>query len=210
MLPPSAYHRFHLPVAGRLLESFVTHGQVYMQVDLQDGRLASLDRADTGYEFFQTRGVVVVDTANSPEGDLGLVGIVPVGMSHVASVVLTGRPGVELAKGDEFGYFQFGGSDIVLLFQRGVELDLDTSDGFRHVGSRAATRHRTLSGHAAGTAGPRGQVGRGPAQFGEVGARSSSVAVIDTDRAPPVVDDDRDAAVREAAWARSRRGSCRR
>ncbi len=139
MLPPSAYHRFHLPVAGRLLESFVTHGQVYMQVDLQDGRLASLDRTDTGYEFFQTRGVVVVDTANSPEGDLGLVGIVPVGMSHVASVVLTGRPGVDLAKGDEFGYFQFGGSDIILLFQRGVELDLDTSDGFRHVGSRAAS-----------------------------------------------------------------------
>ncbi len=138
MLPPSAYHRFHVPVAGRVCESRVVQGQVYMQVDVEDGRFASLDRAQSGYEFFQTRGVFVLDTAGRPEGDIGLVGVVPVGMSHVASVVLTASEGSELSKGAEFGYFQFGGSDIILLFQRGVEVDVDTSDAFRHVGTPAA------------------------------------------------------------------------
>ncbi|MDN2497194.1 hypothetical protein FHY52_10885 [Nocardia nova] len=34
-----------------------------------------------------------------------------------------------MAKGDEFGYFTFGGSDIILLFQKGVEIDIDTVGG---------------------------------------------------------------------------------
>ncbi len=138
MLPPSAYHRFHTPVAGRVVESRVVQGQVYMQVDTVDGGFASKDRTDTGYEFFQTRGLVVIDTADRPEGDVGLVGVVPVGMSHVASVVLSAAAGTDLGKGSEFGYFQFGGSDIILLFQRGVTVDLDTSGAFRHVGTEAA------------------------------------------------------------------------
>ncbi|SHF73999.1 Phosphatidylserine decarboxylase [Jatrophihabitans endophyticus] len=137
MLPPSAYHRFHVPVAGAVREARVVQGQVYMQVDLRDGQLASLDRTETGYEFFQTRGVVVVDTAGSPGGDVGLVGVVPVGMAHVASVVLTAQAGAEVAKGEEFGYFQFGGSDIVLLFQAGTQPQVDTSADFRHVGTPA-------------------------------------------------------------------------
>jgi phosphatidylserine decarboxylase len=62
MLPPNAYHRFHTPVAGRVAESRVMHGQVYMKVDVSGGRFQSADRTDTGYEFFQTRGAVVLDT----------------------------------------------------------------------------------------------------------------------------------------------------
>lgn len=137
MLPPSAYHRFHFPVSGRLDEAFVVQGTVYMQVDLADGELASRDSATTGYEFSQTRGVVTVDTSGSPAGDLGVVGVVPVGMSHVASVVLTGVTGTQVAKGEEFGYFQFGGSDIILLFEPGADPQLDTDPGFRPVGSVA-------------------------------------------------------------------------
>ncbi len=142
MLPPSAYHRFHTPVAGRVAESRVVNGQVYMQVQVSQGRFDSTDRTRSGYEFFQTRGVFVLDTADSPGGDVGLVGVVPVGMSHVASVALTATEGTDLAKGDEFGYFQFGGSDIILLFQEGVQVDVDTSGDFRHVGTPAARLQR--------------------------------------------------------------------
>ncbi len=138
MLPPSAYHRFHTPVGGRVVESRVVDGQVYMQVDVGDGGFRSTDRTQSGYEFFQTRGVLVLDTSEDDAGDVGLVGVVPLGMSHVASVALTAEAGSHLAKGEEFGYFQFGGSDIILLFEKGVEVDLDTSDDFRHVGSAAA------------------------------------------------------------------------
>lgn len=147
MLPPSAYHRFHVPVAGLVKESFVIQGKVFMQVDLHDHELKSRDSATTGYEFFQTRGVVTIDTSASEYGDLGIVGVVPVGMSHVASVVLTAVPGRDVAKGQEFGYFQFGGSDIILLFQQGVNPAVDTTPVARIVGSPAA---RCATGQRAG------------------------------------------------------------
>ncbi len=138
MLPPSAYHRYHLPVAGRVEESFVVTGRVYVQVDLEDGSLVARDSARTGYEFSQTRGVVTLDTAASGQGDLGVVAVVPVGMSHVASVTLSTVVGTHAAKGEEFGYFQFGGSDIIVLFQEGVDPQVDSDGGMRHVGSLIA------------------------------------------------------------------------
>ena len=153
MLPPSAYHRFHSPVAGLVKESFVTAGRVYMQVDIEDHELASKDNSETGYEFFQTRGIVTVDTSGSEAGDLGMVAMVPVGMSQVASVVLTASEGKGLAKGEEFGYFQFGGSDMILLFEAGVIDDVDSDKSLRHVGSIIG-RCRTIdrgSGRTAAT-----------------------------------------------------------
>jgi phosphatidylserine decarboxylase len=82
----------------------------------------SLDVAngDT-YQFNQERGLVVVD---SPE--LGLVAVLPIGMSYVSSVNLTPELGATLQKGEEFGYFLFGGSDIVVVFQdKDVVLDAE-------------------------------------------------------------------------------------
>ncbi|MBF6277417.1 phosphatidylserine decarboxylase [Nocardia sp. 852002-51101_SCH5132738] len=134
MLPTHAYHRFHLPVGGLVKESFVTHGQAFMQVELSDHGLKGQDNAETGFEFFQTRGVVIIDTTDSPCGDIGTVAVVCVGMQNVASVTLTCTPGKHMAKGDEFGYFTFGGSDIILLFQKGVDIDIDTAEETRLVG----------------------------------------------------------------------------
>ncbi len=138
MLPPSAYHRYHVPVAGKVEESFVVNGRVFMQVDLEDGEFASKDTSQSGYEFSQTRGVVTIDTAASGQGDLGVVAVIPVGMSHVASVNLTAAVGTQLAKGDECGYFQFGGSDIIVLFQKGVAEQVDSDQGFRLMGTPVA------------------------------------------------------------------------
>lgn len=138
MLPPSAYHRYHVPVSGAVEESFVLQGRVFMQVDLDGGQLRARDSAETGYEFSQTRGVVTLDTSASGEGNLGAVAVIPVGMSHVASVNLTTTPGTRVSKGEEFGYFQFGGSDIIILLQAGVDPEIATSTDFRHVGSPIA------------------------------------------------------------------------
>ncbi len=138
MLPPSAYHRYHVPVAGEVKDSFVTQGKVFMQVDLEDHQLQSKDSAQSGYEFSQTRSVLTLDTGASGNGDLGVVAVIPVGMAHVASVNMTAVPGKQVAKGEEFGYFLFGGSDIIVLFQEGVRPDIDTSENFRLVGTPIA------------------------------------------------------------------------
>ena len=139
MLPPSSYHRYHVPVGGRVLESFTVSGRAYLQVELSGGQLESKDSAQTGYEFTQERGVVVIDTADARGPGIGLVAVVPVGMSHVDSVTLTTTPGVHVAKGEEFGFFQFGGSDIIVLMQAGARAQVDTTEGMRKVGTPVAT-----------------------------------------------------------------------
>ncbi|GAB3489641.1 phosphatidylserine decarboxylase [Flexivirga lutea] len=138
MLPPSSYHRYHVPVGGTVRESYVVRGTVYMEVNLIDHELRSKDNSETGYEFTQVHGVLVLDTRNSPSGDVGLIAVVPVGMSHVASVSMTAVPGTTLDKGQEFGYFQFGGSDIIVLFQADRNPQISTAGQLRHVGSTIA------------------------------------------------------------------------
>lgn len=144
MLPVHAYHRYHLPVGGLVKESFRISGKVFMRVGLKDHQFAASDSATSGYEFSQTRGVVTIDTSASDGGDIGIVAVVPVGMAHVSSVVLTAVEGKHMSKGEEFGYFQFGGSDIIILFQDGVDPRIDTSEDFRLVGTPVA-RCRTRS-----------------------------------------------------------------
>jgi len=105
------YHRYHVPVAGVIKEARNVHGRVYLDVTRNDDGTLSSVRGDT-FQFNQERALVVIE---SPV--VGLVAVVPVGMSLISSVNVTPEVGAELRKGDELGYFQFGGSDIVMLLQ---------------------------------------------------------------------------------------------
>ncbi|MCX5786975.1 MAG: phosphatidylserine decarboxylase [Elusimicrobia bacterium] len=111
------YHRFHVPVGGLVKEVRKIPGNVTMDVIKKpDGSLDVVD--GTGYQFTQDRGLIVID---SP---LGMTAVLPIGMAQVSSVTLTAEVGAVLSKGEEFGFFSFGGSDIVTLFEAGkVRLD---------------------------------------------------------------------------------------
>ena len=114
------YHRYHVPVAGTVREVRNISGKVYMDVFREDDGTLNVVDGDT-YQFNQERGLVVID---SPE--VGLVAVLPIGMAYVSSVNLTAEVGAELQKGEQFGYFLFGGSDIVTVFQdKDVVLDAE-------------------------------------------------------------------------------------
>merc|ERR1719414_1955740 len=93
------YHRYHAPVSGTV-EHMEMMGGLY---------IAKPYGVNWFYPFH--RGAVIVD---SPVA--GLVGMVPVGMFDVGSVVLNDRVGGVWEKGAEIGHFAFGGSAIVVLF----------------------------------------------------------------------------------------------
>ncbi len=121
-LSPTDYHRQHAPVGGKVLEARVIQGQVYLEVEAtpveeHPGKhhlklKRNYDSFDTaGYQFAQSRGLIVLETP------IGLVAVLPIGMCQVSSVILTAEVGVTVRKGEELSYFQFGGSDIILLFE---------------------------------------------------------------------------------------------
>jgi phosphatidylserine decarboxylase len=121
-LSPYDYHRFHVPVRGVVKEARKIQGKVALTVyKKEDGSLAVKD--ELGYQFTQERALIVME---SPRG---LVAVVPVGMGIVSSVNLTAAAGRTLAKGEEFGYFAFGGSDIIVLFEAAMNVRMTTEAG---------------------------------------------------------------------------------
>ncbi len=116
-LSPFDYHRFHVPVNGKVLSSEAVQGNVFLNVELSGGQFDAPDGAGDGYEFTQARGVIIIDTKESDAGDIGKVAIIPIGMAQVSSVHMELEAGQNVKKGDEFGYFAFGGSDIIMLFE---------------------------------------------------------------------------------------------
>ncbi|MCB1811962.1 MAG: phosphatidylserine decarboxylase, partial [Candidatus Competibacteraceae bacterium] len=75
----------------------------------------------------------------------GYVAILPIGMGPVSSVELTPDVGATLHKGEELGFFQFGGSDVVVLFQQDA------------VDITAKTGQHYLQGEAIGSVRPKAQ-----------------------------------------------------
>jgi phosphatidylserine decarboxylase len=138
-LGPYSYHRFHAPVSGTVIACYPIQGLTVLDVKITFGQFYAPDNAEDGYEFRQARGVIVFDTSGSPDGDVGLVAVIPIGMTHVSSVNMTAQTGSYLMKGQEFGYFMFGGSDIIVLFQKGKASMISEETNYRHYGTAIAT-----------------------------------------------------------------------
>jgi phosphatidylserine decarboxylase len=114
-LAPQDYHRFHSPVDGTV-ESVTPIDGTYYTVN----PMAVQDTIDV---FTENKRVVVV--IKSPT--YGKVAFVCIGAMMVGSIQFTGgKVGTVLKKGDEIGYFAFGGSTVVTVFQKNkVTFDAD-------------------------------------------------------------------------------------
>jgi phosphatidylserine decarboxylase precursor len=136
-LAPTNYHRFHTPVRGKLLEMRTILGSVTMVVDRTNDGGLGVSKNEIGYQFTQERGLAVID---SP---IGLVAVIPIGMGIVSSVTFSAKSGSTLEKGNELGFFSFGGSDVILLFQEKAMIDWNiTVDEFRRQGTMIARAKR--------------------------------------------------------------------
>ena len=132
------YHRYHFPVSGTIKEVRKikgTNGAGGITVWDPENKKYVLEDSIPGWQMIETRDCVIVDT-----GDFGLVAILPIGMSQICSCNWeeSVKVGARVEKGDPMGYFLFGGSDIVMVFQSGVAAELvcpklQTNDGFDHV-----------------------------------------------------------------------------
>jgi phosphatidylserine decarboxylase len=113
------YHRWHSPVSGTVVRAFVEPGTYYSAADSQ-GSDASESTLSQGYlAHVATRAIIVIE---ADEPAIGRVAVVFIGMSDVSSCVIGEgiAAGRSVRKGDELGFFQFGGSTVCVLFEPGA------------------------------------------------------------------------------------------
>lgn len=131
------YHRYHFPVDGVIKELRVIPGEDALGGSITwDAQLQHyvVDCSVPGWQSIETRGLAIVETE-----EYGLVAVMPIGMSQVASVNFESnlKVGDRVKKGDMLGYFLFGGSDFVLVFQKEAGFDLtaprNDNNGWQHI-----------------------------------------------------------------------------
>jgi phosphatidylserine decarboxylase len=116
-LCPVDYHRFHFPAAGMPGEPRLINGWLYSVSPIAL-------RRNIRYLVENKRVLTLLETPA-----FGTVAILEVGATNVGSIKQSHGPGRAVAKGEEKGYFKFGGSCVITLFQRGrihFETDLVT------------------------------------------------------------------------------------
>jgi len=113
-LAPADYHRFHFPADGRISNSKRIDGSYYSV-----SPYAVKKRKRIYWE--NTREYSVLSTASA--GDILMC---EVGATMVGSIVQSYTPDTDVEKGQEKGWFAFGGSTIIILFEKGrVRVDED-------------------------------------------------------------------------------------
>ncbi|MHB8907670.1 MAG: phosphatidylserine decarboxylase [Syntrophales bacterium] len=128
LLYPRDYHRFHAPVTGTIAA----------KGSLDDRHYYYGFRGLVRYFSEYHRAYYLINTKKS-----GQVGFVAIGMSDINSVnmPLPVDSNREIRKGDELGYFAYGGSGIVMLFEPGIlKMSLPAGGGrFVQMGTKLGT-----------------------------------------------------------------------
>lgn len=113
-LAPQDYHRFHSPVDGIIQAPIFIQGEYYTVNPMAI-------RSDLDVFGENIRVVIPIETEH-----FGRVLVIAVGAMMVGSTVLTVSKGDAVKRADELGYFKFGGSTVLVLFERGkIEFDSD-------------------------------------------------------------------------------------
>ncbi len=112
-LCPTDYHRFHFPVSGQLNNPVKIKGDYYSVSPIALRKMIGI--------LCQNKREYVTITTKT----FGDVIMAEIGATMVGCIVQT-YPGNTAWKGQEKGYFKFGGSSIVLIFEKGkIKIDED-------------------------------------------------------------------------------------
>ena len=134
-LCPVDYHRFHFPAAGTPGETRLINGPLYSVNPIAL-------RQNLGYLWTNKRTVTELKSER-----LGTVLCLEIGATCVGSIHQTFTPGIPVEKGAEKGYFAFGGSSTITIFEPGavklaadlVESSAQQTELYARVGSLMGT-----------------------------------------------------------------------
>ncbi|KAK6135369.1 hypothetical protein DH2020_030880 [Rehmannia glutinosa] len=114
-LAPQDYHRFHVPVSGTIEKFVEIPGCLYTVNPIA---------VNSKYCNVFTENKRVVSIISTKE--FGKVAFVAIGATMVGSITFSKKEGDYVKKGDEFGYFSFGGSTVICVFEKDtIKIDDD-------------------------------------------------------------------------------------
>jgi phosphatidylserine decarboxylase len=113
------YHRWHSPVAGTIVRAFLRQGTYFSEAVSEDWDAVAPPVSQSYLAHVAVRAIILIEADNPV---IGLVAVVAIGMDEVSSCMIGENvtPGYHVAKGEELGYFQFGGSTHCLVFRPGA------------------------------------------------------------------------------------------
>ncbi len=134
-LCPVDYHRFHFPCSGTPGQSRLINGHLFSVNPIalrQNIHILATNK----------RCVTELETDN-----LGTVLVMEIGATCVGSICQTYQPDCRITKGDEKGYFRFGGSSTIMIFEPNrirfdqdlLESSLGRHELYAKIGDRMAT-----------------------------------------------------------------------
>jgi phosphatidylserine decarboxylase len=134
-LCPVDYHRFHFPAAGTPSETRLINGPLFSVSPIALARNLS-------YLWTNKRTLTELKTE-----DFGTILLLEIGATCVGTIQQTFTPGEPVAKGAEKGYFAFGGSSTITIFEPGavtlatdlLEHSARQTELYARVGSALAT-----------------------------------------------------------------------
>ena len=138
-LCPVDYHRYHFPVAGRAGPARCINGPLYSVNPIalfQNIHILATNR----------RALSILETDS-----MGRVLLLEIGATCVGGICQTYQEGSAVFKGDEKGYFRFGGSSTITIFEPGrVQFDDDllaNSEQKRELYARVGDRMGIIIAH---------------------------------------------------------------
>jgi phosphatidylserine decarboxylase len=109
------YHRWHAPVDGTVRKAHVVDGLMFSEAE-SAGFDPSAGVLSEGYDAtVNTRGLVFIE---SDDANIGMVCVIPIGITEISSVRIRVKEGDRVRKGDELGFFSYGGSSMAVVFQQ--------------------------------------------------------------------------------------------
>ena len=118
-LNPFNYHRWHSPINGTIEKAYVKDGLYFTQVNSL-GEDPNDQEKSMGYiTNVDTRALIFIKADNHK---IGTICIMPVGMVEISSCNINKniKPGYKIKKGEELGFFAYGGSTHCIFFEPNV------------------------------------------------------------------------------------------
>lgn len=115
------WHRFTSPIDGTVVDAEIVTGYAWTESDATPADPTSGTYSQGWAAGVATRGLIFIDSGIEK---LGIVCVIPIGLTEVSSLDCFVKAGDKVKKGDQLGWFSFGGSSFAIVFQPGAIREL--------------------------------------------------------------------------------------